>query len=446
MGAKKGAASSKDVGSVLRGRSADRTGPKETAIDIDTDNRHAVATNPRVGGPRLRCNAMKAALKPANGPANTAILPLDGTKTRKKKKKNKLTNLIEEAGRTSRDAASMVLLKQGHDELNLAGNFSSDCFNSLIDEATGLLTMFTVYKPFSPKKLFLVSGAVYGFNVLVRFCIGLDSLLRPPNGSRLARDEVTERIFCTTWLRVFTGMILIMLEPVSGIRLLNSAFEPEPPLSEKEKKELDDSKQNAINVESITQAKIEMANKKLKEESVLNQGGGLEAAGVKAIPDDIRRAELAKQGLAVVEMEVAYLKKVAPLTQAESDAKMINAAVEVRTRKFELERARMKGTETVELQMAIFEDVPEIGVAVAFVAMGGLVNSTQSDVSLFITSLVVSLFHALKCFWSFWKLRKTIRAAKRADTGQLNTYESYFAFPVIRCTGGRRSESRTRAS
>eukprot|EP00729_Bicosta_minor_P009426 gene9426-11176_t len=301
----------------------------------------------------------------------------------------------------------------GHNQLNLMGNFSSDCFNSLIDEATGLLTMFTVYRTFSPKKLFLVAGAVYGFNVFIRFCIGMYSLISPPKGSHLARDKNSERIFCTTWLRVVAGIILIMLEPVSGIWLLNSAFKPKPPLTKQEEKDLADSEQKATDVANNAKALIEVAQKKIYDLSRLNNK---ERAA--------ETTERAKQDLAVVELEVTHLKLLAAFTPAQSKARMISAAVEVRKRKFELARARMKGTETVEVQMALFEDVPEIGVAVAFVVMGGLANATQSDVSLFITSIVVSLFHALKCFWSFWKLRKTIQAAKLADTDTLETYES----------------------
>ena len=355
---------------------------------------------------------------------------ISSTKKKKKKKKKTKIDEIEEAGRSSKDAVSRVLLKQGHDELNLMGNFSSDCFNSLIDEATGLLTMFTVYKPFE-MKLFYTAAGVYGFNVFARFVIGLNALLRPPAGSRLARDEDSERIFCGTWLRVIAGLILIMIEPVAGIRLLISAFEAEPPLTKKQVKELDEAKQRAINVETETAALIEEVNRKLKEQAAVVSDNDAFATA---------KGKLAKHELAVVEKEVAYMKLVAPLTQAESDFKVIDAAVVVQKRKFELERARMQGTETVEMQMAIFEDIPEIGIAVAFVAMRGLVDTSQSDISLFVTSLVVSLFHALKCFWSFWKLRKTIQAAELADTGKLQTYGRYFAYAKVKGDEQRAAE------
>lgn len=59
----------------------------------------------------------------------------------------------QEAALESKPALSRVLLQQGHDRLNLAGNFANDSFNSLADEATGVLTMVTVYYDFD-KPLF----------------------------------------------------------------------------------------------------------------------------------------------------------------------------------------------------------------------------------------------------------------------------------------------------
>ena len=56
-------------------------------------------------------------------------------------------------------------------------------------------------------------------------------------------------------------------------------------------------------------------------------------------------------------------------------------------------------TELVELVMAVFEDIPELALAITFAAKGGLNGSSQADISLFVTSQVISLFHAAKCFW-----------------------------------------------
>lgn len=78
-------------------------------------------------------------------------------------------------------ARSRVVLKQRNDQLNLKGNFTSDVFNSAIDEATGLLTMVTVYsKKAAYASIFWAAVGIYSFNVLLRLLIGLNELLNPP--------------------------------------------------------------------------------------------------------------------------------------------------------------------------------------------------------------------------------------------------------------------------
>ena len=74
------------------------------------------------------------------------------------------------------------MLKQRNDQLNLKGNFTSDVFNSAIDEATGLLTMVTVYsKKAAYASIFWAAVGIYSVNVLLRLLIGLNELLNPPN-------------------------------------------------------------------------------------------------------------------------------------------------------------------------------------------------------------------------------------------------------------------------
>ena len=53
--------------------------------------------------------------------------------------------IAKKATKRSKMARSRVLMQQGYAKLNLMGNFSNDSFNSLTDEATGILTMLTVY-------------------------------------------------------------------------------------------------------------------------------------------------------------------------------------------------------------------------------------------------------------------------------------------------------------
>lgn len=92
-------------------------------------------------------------IDPDPGTFNPSLRQRGGAKKKKRKRKGLL--LAEEAQVKGQEAAleskpalSRVLLQQGHDRLNLAGNFANDSFNSLADEATGGLTMVTVYYDF----------------------------------------------------------------------------------------------------------------------------------------------------------------------------------------------------------------------------------------------------------------------------------------------------------
>lgn len=76
--------------------------------------------------------------------------------------------------------------------------------------------------------------------------------------------------------------------------------------------------------------------------------------------------------------------------------------------------SRLRATEAVEVMMACLEDLPELGLAVIFIALGGLEGAEESDISLFATSALVSLFHAGKCGWSKWKHSQIIDIAKAA--------------------------------
>ena len=225
------------------------------------------------------------------------------------------------------------------------------------------------------------------------------------------------------YLRVSLGMILIMLEPVSGISLLNSAFEPSPPLSDRELKVLLDAKVASANAAIEAGAKNKEADEKARTVRDSPEPSSADKPFVRAL------FALQKREVELLKMEAAYLQKDAELTQEEADESLCKAELEKQTRWFELERARLRGTELVEMVMAAFEDIPEIGLAIAFVVEGGMKGTNESEQSLFITSLVISIFHAAKCFWSFWTLRKTIRSAKKAETQHLDTYHDFFELP-----------------
>ena len=45
-------------------------------------------------------------------------------------------------------------------------------------------------------------------------------------------------------------------------------------------------------------------------------------------------------------------------------------------------------------------------------------DSSTSDLTLFVISIVLSLWHASKCLYVFFKLRQALRSVKRASTVQ----------------------------
>ena len=65
--------------------------------------------------------------------------------------------------------------------------------------------------------------------------------------------------------------------------------------------------------------------------------------------------------------------------------------------------------------IGVLEDVPALAIDVAFVAQGGLAESTASDLGLFFVSAVISVLHSAKCIWSWRRLNgMTDRAVGRS--------------------------------
>lgn len=334
----------------------------------------------------------------------------------------------QEAALESKPALSRVLLQQGHDRLNLAGNFANDSFNSLADEATGVLTMVTVYYDFD-KPLFWAAFSILMVNIFIRIVLSLYTIISPAPGTQLAR-----RSGWTTWLRLICGFLLMMVEPVAGIRLLGSAYEPSPPMTPGQLEDLMDAKLNALNVAVKAAAKTAEANKKVAAAQAAEKKVADMPESNRAVARGMSSATM--QEVEAVKLEIEYLEMQAPLIQEESDFKVIIAELELLERKFSIERKQLAGTETVEVMMTVFEDLPELVVGFVFVAKGGLAQASPADVSLFITSIGISIFHAVKCVWSFWKLRSIIKQAKLADSKLLNTYNDYFVPRELKVRGG----------
>lgn len=273
------------------------------------------------------------------------------------------------------------------------------------------------------------------------------------------------------WLRLVAGIFLIMVEPVSGIRLINSYFEAEDALTMDERAQNDKARDDATNVhernketKKAAAAKLKAAKKAAKiaakEANSMNAHGvgfkPLELFGVFCESEAAAEKELqkAKETNCVKEVEVtkkenAFHKKNADLLVRLSDYKSQKANVTEHVRNFALDRKKLNGAEMVEVAMAAFEDIPELILGLIFFAKGGLAESSDADISLFVTSMVVSIFHASKCFWTWHTLRSIIRESKLAsdDTlgyaknvklwdGKLDTYrfgstDGYFEIPPL---------------
>ena len=92
----------------------------------------------------------------------------------------------------------------------------SDVFTSFIDEASGLQSAFTVYYGFDPD-LFWAAMIVYAVNVAGRLVLGLLAVVN------VDWDEV-QLVDGRAWRRV-PGLLLMLIEPVSGNKLLESTLE-----------------------------------------------------------------------------------------------------------------------------------------------------------------------------------------------------------------------------
>lgn len=74
-----------------------------------------------------------------------------------------------------------------------------------------------------------------------------------------------------------------------------------------------------------------------------------------------------------------------------------------------------KARAQTDLMIGVLEDVPALAIDVAFVAQGGLAESTASDLGLFFVSAVISVLHSAKCIWSWRRLNgMTDRAVGRS--------------------------------
>lgn len=338
----------------------------------------------------------------------------------------------KEIARTCSDAGSRVLLEQKHDELDARGNLTSDSFTSLMDEATGLLTMLTVYQSYSAETgsmIFTASYIIYSINVTVRLLVGLWSLLSPPKGVRWIKGPggtTSNRTIFTAVLSI----LVVMVEPVFGIRLVSSVHELEEPLTEAEREGLMQAKADADDSEIDARGKVTEAEEKAaaaeSEASALGFDSGVTQ---KMLDVSAKEVDLLKD-------EAAVTSEVALLARDEADETILEAELEVVARQLRLDVARLRAAERVEIIMALFEDVPELVLALWFITSDDAIDgSSSSDIGLFITNAAVSIFHASKCLWSWYQHRKLIRAALRGDgKAEVKDYNGYFVVPKVDIT------------
>ena len=73
----------------------------------------------------------------------------------------------------------------------------------------------------------------------------------------------------------------------------------------------------------------------------------------------------------------------------------------------------------LDLSMALLEDVPELVIDLVFVIYvatedgideAGKMDST--DISLFVISAILSVYHVVKCIWAFLKIRRIIKRSE----------------------------------
>lgn len=87
--------------------------------------------------------------------------------------------------------------------------------------------------------------------------------------------------------------------------------------------------------------------------------------------------------------------------------------------KFTIAVREAKSRALTDFMMGLLEDMPEFVIDVIFLvraARGDIEGEdelTNADVSLFVISGVITIFHVVKCFWTFFKILQLVRAVGR---------------------------------
>lgn len=270
------------------------------------------------------------------------------------------------------------------------GNLMSDIFTSLFDELTGIFTMLTVYRTFDPDSqaryfplnstatpfaptslpiqptehsdLYKVAYCIYLANAAIRFCIGLRALVVAPKGlrwKRISGEGITEESVAgvdsfscqnleyITWSAKFwaiVGLILIVLEPVSGMHIITHwVYEDAPTMTKKKDEEL--KRVRDSNMEQLSEAEVDL--KEIEEATTVLAAFALaleekapdlkDTDLMKSMADSARECnELSKESVDAIMQRVGLINDFV-------DTEYAKAALLSHTTKFELARKRLKG-------------------------------------------------------------------------------------------------------
>jgi hypothetical protein len=96
---------------------------------------------------------------------------------------------------------------------------------------------------------------------------------------------------------------------------------------------------------------------------------------------------------------------------------------------FELMITKVKSRMRLDFSMGLLEDIPELAIDVAFVVVVFTKDVDDedtmdgADISLFVLSAILSIYHVVKCFWTFFKIRSAITESDHSTPDDVSSWE-----------------------
>lgn len=289
-------------------------------------------------------------------------------------------------------------------------------------------------------QLYVVSLSVYIINLFLRAIIATRILFFPPRGVELRRDDKTGR---APMGQMIVGYILALLEPVAGSWVLSKTLTPAQPLTKDQLEELQKKLQGANTAKNQAMAQItalksvEAGGTAYASDPIYSDEvgwGNWEELNGETLSTEQQRllkalAANVKAGVKLAGEEANVARREAKLAEGMVALARIKAKVSVQDSLLDLEIRQVESYELVQFVMATCEDLPEFGLAIWFIQLGGLQSAPASDVGLFVTSLLISAFHSSKCIWAFHKLRQLMAQARGSQGAELSGSEAAFTLP-----------------